>query len=152
MRKMTEEEIERVVASCRWATICVATEGDYPYAIEATPFTIGGDTCFMINPRGGVRKGLRQTGGVLLKYTLASPDLEDWIGVSCFGRGRFIDEPEQVREAWAALGRALRQEAAYSKVADRYDSDGRASPLFAVTVENRTGRCSAKAGERLPIL
>ena len=109
MRKMTDEEIQRVIAAAKWATICTVGQGGRPYAIEATPFYADTNetACFMINPRGGTWKNLQNSGEVLLKYTMASPDLSDWIGVSCSGRGSFVHEPEAIRAGWKLLGAVM---------------------------------------------
>ena len=66
MRPMTDEEIATLVRRSKWATICSASSEGVPYAVEATPYSDGGDVCFMINPRGGTWKNLCSNPKVLL--------------------------------------------------------------------------------------
>ncbi len=144
MRPMTHEEMERLVARAEWACICVTEPDGTPYAIEATPFHLDGDICFMINPRGGVYKCVRTNPKVLVKFTLAEPGLGHWAGVSCRGRGEFDPDEDALRQGWRELGRIMRTD--YSDVASRLNKPTR-SPLFRVRVESLTGRCSAAKGE-----
>ncbi|MFH1060099.1 MAG: hypothetical protein V1797_15660 [Pseudomonadota bacterium] len=140
MRRMSANEVQAVVGRAKWATICAVDSSGRPYAIEATPFELDGDTCFMINPRGGVARCLNGNARVLLKYTLAAPDVSQWAGVSCQGVGRFDPAAEALRRGWAALG--LRLGVDYSAQAERFAAGKRHSPLFRVRVEEMTGRCS----------
>ena len=147
---MTEEEMRAVIRACSWANICTCTEQGAPYAIEATPFYMDGQTGFMINPRGGTWRNMRHSASVLLKYTLAAPSLRSWAGVSCMGKGRFVDDPEAIREGWRLLGLVMGQD--YSQAAERFSKKPSHSPFFAVSVESMTGRCSASMDEALPSL
>lgn len=150
MRKLTDEEIMHVIAACNWASICTVGEDGMPYAVEATPFFCGEETGFMINPRGGTWRNLQHSSKVLLKYTLAAPDLRGWAGVSCFGTGRFVSEPEEIRNGWQALAQVMNTD--YTKAAEKFASLAERSdrtPFFAVRVHARTGRCSASKDEPL---
>ncbi len=150
MRKMTDEEIACVIQKSNWASICTASPAGEPYAVEATPFYYGEDTCFMINPRGGTWRNMQTSKKVLVKYTIAAQDLRGWIGVSCFGHGRFITNPEEIREGWRLLGLVMGQD--YSSAADKFCRNMERSPMFAVRVHTRTGRCSAPKSGPLPLL
>ena len=141
MRAMTAEETGAVISRCKWATICTVSEDGEPYAIEATPFVMDGRHCFMINPRGGTWKNLRRNNRVLLKYTLASPALDFWAGVSCRGAGEFVLDGAALREGWRLLGEVMGAD--YSEAARRFERCTDRTPLFCVTVEETTGRCSA---------
>lgn len=138
---MTPREMENVIRRCNWATICSVTSEGLPYAIEATPFYMDGCHCFMINPRGGTWKNMRQRLDVLLKYTLANTDLSLWAGVSCFGEGEFVTDAAAVHEGWRRLGKVMRAD--YSHAADIFAKVKDRSPLFRVRVRKMTGRCSA---------
>ena len=140
MRRMSAHEMQALVSRAKWATICAVDPQARPYAIEATPFELDGDICFMINPRGGVARCLAENARVLLKYTLASPDVVQWAGVSCQGLGRFDPEAEALGQGWEALGQRLGVD--YSAQAERFTASKRSSPLFRVRVEEMTGRCS----------
>lgn len=140
MRRMSANEMQAVVGRAKWATICAVDSQARPYAIEATPFELDGEVCFMINPRGGVARCLDGNARVLLKYTLASPDVSQWAGVSCQGLGRFDPESDALRRGWATLGQRLGVD--YSAQAERFTAGKRGSPLFRVRVEEMTGRCS----------
>lgn len=147
MRPMREEEMRALVERATWATICTVDGSGAPYAIEATPFQMAGCACFMINPRGGTFTNVAQNPRVLVKYTATWDDLAGWAGVSCFGQGRFVAGADLVAEGWRLLGRVLGQD--FSAAAARFSGKAR-SPLFMVTVERMTGRCSARAGQELP--
>lgn len=147
MRIMSDEEMRQVMRLCRWATICSVDPEGAPYAIEATPFHDGEDVCFMINPRGGTWRNVQANPRVLLKFTLASPGLLWWAGVSCHGRGGFDTDPANIRQGWALLGEVMKQD--YSRFAERFCANPERSPLFRVEVRAITGRCSAAVGELL---
>ncbi|MDO4767211.1 MAG: pyridoxamine 5'-phosphate oxidase family protein [Pseudomonadota bacterium] len=140
MRPMTDEEIATLVRRSKWATICSASSEGVPYAVEATPYSDGGDVCFMINPRGGTWKNLCSNPKVLLKYTLTNSRLTWWAGVSAFGTGRFDPDPEAISRGFLLLGEVMGED--YSGAASRPSRPG-FSPLLRVTVEQWTGRCSA---------
>ncbi|MGE4469044.1 MAG: hypothetical protein AB7D47_02790 [Desulfovibrio sp.] len=139
MRAMTPEEMERLVRSVPWASICVVEPEGCPYVIEATPFFMGKDICFMINPRGGVQRCVAQNNEVLLKFTSASSDLRSWAGVSCRGQGEFVEDEAARQEGWRLLGLVMGQD--YSRAAGVLNKKGR-SPLFRVQVRSMTGRCN----------
>lgn len=147
MRVMTPEEMDGVIARCNWATICTVGEDANPYAIEATPFHMDGCHCFMINPRGGTWKNLRHNSRVLLKYTLTSPDLRFWAGVSCLGEGEFVLDRDKLLEGWRLLGKVMNTD--YSDAASHFAHCKDRSPLFMVRFHTRTGRCSAAKGAPL---
>jgi nitroimidazol reductase NimA-like FMN-containing flavoprotein (pyridoxamine 5'-phosphate oxidase superfamily) len=140
MREMTATEMENVLASANWATICTVSPDGTPYAIEATPFRDGGDICFMINPRGGVHRNLAKNPAVLLKFTRAGRDLSGWAGVSCMGTGRFDGNPEAIRRGFDTLGRIMKAD--YAEAARKHSRDPERSPLLRVSVRETTGRCS----------
>lgn len=140
MRVMTGPEMEDLIRGCKWATICTVTPDGEPYAIEATPFMLDGNPCFMISPHGGTWKNMRHNTAVLLKYTRADEDLRHWAGVSCKGRGEFVTDPDAQREGWRLLGQVMGTD--YSRAAERFARCRERSPLFRVHVEQTTGRCS----------
>lgn len=146
---MSPEEAEAVIRRCKWATICTVSESGEPYAVEATPFYMNGRHCFMINPRGGTWKNVRHGRRVLLKYTLANADLSFWAGVSCFGSGEFVLDPKALREGWRLLGEAMGED--YSDAARRFEHCRDRTPLFCVSVEKITGRCSASRGASMQV-
>jgi nitroimidazol reductase NimA-like FMN-containing flavoprotein (pyridoxamine 5'-phosphate oxidase superfamily) len=147
---MTPDEIDQVIKAAKWASIMTVQSDGRPYAIEATPFEFNGEIRFMINPGGGTSENIKTSSQVLLKYTLTTPDLAQWIGVSCFGQGRFVDDPEEIRSGWQLLGLVTGED--YSRAAERFSVPGKRTPLFSVTIEEKTGRCSAAIGQPLPPL
>jgi hypothetical protein len=147
---MTESEIDRAVGAIKWASIVTVRPDGRPYAIEATPFLMDGEICFMINPNGTTRKNLDHSDKVLLKFTAASKDLEGWLGVSCQGTGRFVHDGAAIGEGWALLGRVMGAD--YSKAAERFVKTPGRSPMLAVKVDEKTGRCSSRTGEELPAI
>ncbi|MDR1083480.1 MAG: hypothetical protein LBP22_01170 [Deltaproteobacteria bacterium] len=148
MRALTQEEILKVVKKNIWATIITVRSDGVPYAIEATPFETETETCFMINPNGTTARNLKTSDHVLLKYTMASGDLEEWIGISCLGTGRFVHEKDEIVEGWRLLGLVLGLD--FSSAADRFAKTPERSPMLAVKVHQRTGRCSFRPGEAVP--
>ena len=144
MRPMLPDEMEYLVRQAEWATICVTEADGTPYAIEATPFRLEEDICFMINPRGGVHRCVRSNPRTLIKFTMAEPGLARWAGVSCVGFGRFDPDPEARVRGWSELGRIMNVD--YSKAAATLCKPTR-SPLFRVRVDSMTGRCSATQGQ-----
>ena len=142
MRSMTSSEMEKIVRSCMWATICTVTPEGRPCAIEATPFFDGDRICFMINPRGSTARNIQKNTDVLLKFTQTSPDLSKWSGVSCFGQGFFVGKAEDIHRGWELLGRVMKTD--YSMAAEKYSANSERSPLFCVKIEKMTGRCSGK--------
>jgi hypothetical protein len=144
---MTAEEIIMVTQKAMWATIITVRADGVPYAIEATPFDTGIETCFMINPNGGTSKNLKSSSHVLLKYTWATDNLKDWMGVSCLGSGRFIQDPAEIRKGWELLGKVMGHD--FSSAADKFCKNPERSPMMGVKVHSRTGRCSARNGEAI---
>ena len=113
MRKMTASEMEKAVRSCRWASICTVMPEGKPYAIEATPFFDGDRICFMINPHGVTAHNIQSNPNVLLKFTQTNPDLSNWLGVSCFGRGALYTRERgyttRVETSWSCYENRLQQ-------------------------------------------
>ncbi|MDR2368115.1 MAG: hypothetical protein LBF58_08425 [Deltaproteobacteria bacterium] len=147
MRTLTAEEIIAITKKAIWASIITVRPDGVPFAIEATPFYTDTETCFMINPGGGTSKNLRSSPHVLLKYTFATPDLKAWMGISCLGSGRFVHDPHAIRLGWELLGKVMGQD--FSGAADKYCQNPGRSPLMAVKIHSRTGRCSAVNGTPL---
>lgn len=143
MRIMTAEEMQLVVRGCRWATICTVSPEGRPYAVEATPYPDGDDTCFLIHPRGGTWRNLQASPHVLLKYTLASRSLRWWAGVSAHGVGRFDPDPEAIRRGFDLLGAVMASD--YRQAGQHHAAQVDRSPLLRVRVHEYTGRCSAAA-------
>ncbi|MDR1112125.1 MAG: hypothetical protein LBP92_15875 [Deltaproteobacteria bacterium] len=150
MRAMTPEEIISVTKKAVWATIITVRADGVPYAIEATPFDTETETCFMINPSGTTSRNLKTSDHVLLKYTRATSDLREWMGISCFGSGRFVHDGDEIREGWRLLGQVMGQD--FSAAAERFCKTPERSPMMAVRIHSRTGRCSANNGEQLPTI
>ncbi|MDR1051667.1 MAG: hypothetical protein LBP95_11475 [Deltaproteobacteria bacterium] len=148
MRAMTHEEMVMVTRRAKWATIITVRPDGVPYAIEGTPFETETEICFMINPNGGTSKNLKGSTHVLLKYTFASDDLEHWMGVSCLGSGRFVRDKKEIVEGWRLLGDVIGVD--YSEQGRRFGAAPERSPMMAVKVISRTGRCSSRPGESLP--
>jgi hypothetical protein len=147
MRTLTSEEIIQLTRKAMWATVITVRPDGVPFAIEATPFVTETETCFMINPHGGTAKNLKTSNHVLLKYTFATKELKDWMGISCLGSGRFVRDPDEIRLGWDLLGKVMNQD--FSQAADKFCRTPERSPLMAVKVHSRTGRCSARNGESL---
>ncbi len=148
MRKMTSEEMQEVITHQHWASICTVSPEGQPYAIEATPFMLEPDCIgFMINPRGTTKKNLMERPDVLIKYTYSSPDLMDWAGVSCFGKGEFCQDSETIAKGWELLGEIMKTD--YSRMAERFAKGSLPSPLFLARITETTGKCSAKPKEEM---
>ena len=147
MRVMTTQEMQIVVQKCKWATICTVDPQGRPYAVEATPYLDGQDTCFLINPRGGTWRSLQHSDYVLLKYTLTSRDLHWWAGVSGHGLGRFDPDPVAIKRGFDLLGAVM--QADYSKAGDYHAGRTGRSPLLRISVREYTGRYSAGADAAL---
>ncbi|MDR2443588.1 MAG: hypothetical protein LBE31_08725 [Deltaproteobacteria bacterium] len=145
---MNESEIDKAVSSLKWASIMTVREDGRPYAIEATPFMMDGQICFMINPNGTTKKNLDHADKVLLKFTATSKDLDHWLGVSCQGTGKFIRDSKTIGEGWALLGKVMGAD--YTKAAEKFMATPERSPMLAVSITEKTGRCSASAGQALP--
>lgn len=140
MRKMTESEIDDVIKSSNWATICTVTPEGMPYAVEATFFIDGQYLGFMINPRGTTMKNLAQNPNLLLKITQTNDDLSKWAGVSLFGTGENITDPVEMKKGWELLGKVMKTD--YSKVAEKFTQAERPSPYLRCQITKRTGRSS----------
>jgi nitroimidazol reductase NimA-like FMN-containing flavoprotein (pyridoxamine 5'-phosphate oxidase superfamily) len=141
MRKLRPEEIENFVQKSNWATIVTASPDGKPYAIEATYFIINNDTVgFMINPRGQTFINLAVNPQLLLKITIANKDLSYWAGVSLFGTGQKITEPEEIEHGWHLLGKIMKTD--YSKALEKFKNAGAGSPFLRCLITERTGRCS----------
>lgn len=147
MRKMTQQEILDVIDICSWANICTVGPDNRPYAIEATPFPFDGHVAFMINPRGTTHENLKTNDNVLLKYTYSENDLSAWAGVSCYGTGEFIRDPDSIYRGWIALGDLLGWDV--KKSAERFSKRPEKSPMLLVRISEMTGRCKVKVGEPL---
>ncbi len=147
MRAMTPDEIQAVIGSTKWATICTVSPEGMPYAIEATPFSYHSHLCFMVNPRGSTWRNLQSNPNVLLKFTRAADNLSWWAGVSCFGTGCFDSDPEAIRSGFVLLGGIM--QADYAAAGERFSLNPKRSPMLRVTVAAATGRCSAQHGQPL---
>jgi hypothetical protein len=145
---MSEGEIDLVIGTLNWATIVTVSPDGRPYAIEATPFLKDDCICFMISPRGTTKKNLDFSDRVLLKFTAAAKDLSHWLGVSCQGRGSFVHDPSAIIEGWNLLGQVMQTD--YSQAAAKFAAQPEKSPMLAVRIDEKSGRCSAKAGQGLP--
>ena len=148
MRRMTEEEIRTALSRANWASICTVGPDMGPYAVEATYFMDDqARVCFMINPRGTTAKNVGQNTKTLVKITLATPELDHWLGVSCFGQGRVETDPGIIARGWEQLGRVMGCD--YSAAAEKFAAPGKRSPMLTVAVEAMTGRCSYKKNEAI---
>ena len=147
MRQMDEEEIETLVTKAGWATICTVDGQGAPYAVEATYFRDGDALGFMINPRGTTATHVKARPDVLLKLTASDAAMHHWAGVSLFGKGEMVTDMEAMARGWDTLGAAMDTD--YSSARDRFSKTPERSPLLKITVEKRTGRCSARRGEQL---
>lgn len=140
MKKMTKKEMKYIVENCKWATICTVTGDMKPYAIEATPFMDRGDICFMINPKGQTSKNFKTCPEVLLKFTVASEDLNQWAGVSCFGTGEFVSDKDDIKRGWKLLEQVTGHD--YSEASAKFTGKNLSSPLLRVKISSMTGRSS----------
>lgn len=146
MRRMTEDEIRCALYRGKWATICTVGKENLPYAIEATYFTPDPDLFgFMINPKGTTLANIRENPNVMLKVTFTSPDLSHWMGVSCFGTGTVITDPDMMARGWHQLGQVMDTD--YSRAAKAFSRPDKPSPFLGVTIEEKTGRCSRSRNE-----
>lgn len=141
MRKMTENEINELVLRSNWATICTVTPDGYPYAIEATYFMNGQSLGFMINPRGCTMCNIVKNSNLLLKITQTNQSLSEWAGVSLFGTGRNITDPNEIQKGWQLLSKVMDTD--YSQVAKKFTVPDRPSPYLMCSIAKRTGRCSS---------
>ncbi|MDR2611365.1 MAG: hypothetical protein LBG06_00460 [Deltaproteobacteria bacterium] len=148
MRALTHEEIGLLANKAKWATIVTVRPDGRPYAIEATPFYMGENVCFMINPKGGTRRNLCRSDRVLLKITYASRDLSLWAGVTLEGTGSFSTDPEAIVRGWGILGEVMGMD--FSSKAESFSRTPERSPLFMVRLDGASGRCSAREGEEMP--
>lgn len=147
MRKMTEQEMLEVISISNWVNICTVSPDNRPYAIEATPFPFDGHVAFMINPRGTTYRNLLTNKNLLLKYTYSKPDLSAWAGVSCYGEGEFIHDPDLIHRGWMEFGELLKWD--LRKSADRFSKNPERSPMLLARISEMTGRCKAKPGEAM---
>ena len=140
MRKMTEAEIDELIAGSNWATICTVTPNGMPYAVEATYFIDGDKIGFMINPRGTTMQNLAHNSNLLLKITQSSKDLTSWEGVSLFGNGANVNDALEIRKGWDLLGKVMNCD--YSEAAEKFSVSNKKSPYLCCSITRRTGRCS----------
>jgi hypothetical protein len=141
MRKLKEQEIGKIVQKSNWATICTASLDGKVYAIEATYFIIDDNTVgFMINPKGQTMKNVAVNPELLLKITVANKNLSYWAGVSLFGTGQKITEPQEIERGWNLLGKIMKTD--YSKSLEKFKNAGANSPFLLCRIIERTGRCS----------
>ncbi len=148
MRNMTEQEIKQALTKGNWATICTVNKDNSPYAVEATYF-IGDDQTvgFMINPGGTTLTNIQTNSHVLLKITLADKSLSEWMGISLFGKGVVINDPDKIRQGWELLGNVMNEN--YEEAAERFYKTPERSPFLSVKVEKMTGKCSIRPGEAI---
>ncbi len=141
MRKLEQNEINNIVKKSNWATICTSSLSGRVYAIEATYFIIDGQTVgFMINPRGQTMINIAVNPHLLLKITVASKNLSHWAGVSLFGTGQKITEPQEIENGWQLLGKIMKND--YTKAVEKFKNAGTNSPFLKCRITERTGRCS----------
>ncbi|MDR1084760.1 MAG: pyridoxamine 5'-phosphate oxidase family protein [Deltaproteobacteria bacterium] len=148
MRPLTAEEIDLVMKNSRWATVITVQSDGRPYAIEATPFYPGSGVGFMINPRGGTWRNFLHHPFVCLKYTLTTPDLQDWLGISCHGTGEFVHDPDAISEGWKLLENVLGYECREKEAV--WKKKPAKTPYLKIRLISKTGRCSARPGGKLP--
>jgi hypothetical protein len=144
---MSEGEIDLIILTLNWATIVTVRPDGRPYAIEATPFLKDKRICFMINPSGTTKKNLDFSDKVLLKFTGASRDLRNWVGVSCQGRGSFIHDSKAIINGWFLLGNVLETDC--SNEAALYAFQPENSPMLSVKVTKKNRALQLNGRPRL---
>ena len=138
MRKMKQEEIEKILKKQNWATICSVDKECNPYAIEATYFIKeDGSINFMINPKGTTMTNIKLNNNVLLKISRASASLSEWFGISCFGKAFNILDKKEIEEGWNLLGKVMKQD--YKAAKEKFAKPSSLSPLLSVKVERISG-------------
>ncbi len=141
MRIMKDNEIKDMIHNSNWATICTVSPSGIPYAVEATYFIDGESLGFMINPRGQTMRNLTQKSNLLLKITQTNENLSKWAGVSLFGIGKNITDPDEIQKGWNLLGKVMNTD--YTQVAKKFINSNRPSPYLRCEIIQQTGRCNS---------
>lgn len=142
MRKMKDEEIDTLLQSFGWATLCMVDPEGRPYAIEFSYYIDHGDICGLVHPRGKTARCLAENQSVCVKICDSDAQCKNYRAVSCFGLAAFekLTKPEEVARAWDSLEAQLRlTDGEYSGYKERYLESGRALPLLRIMVNERSG-------------
>jgi len=142
MRKMTGNEIEALLATFGWATLCMVDPEGKPYAIEFSYFLDRLDICGMVHPRGRTAECLRGNPAVVVKICDTDPRCRDFRAASCFGEAafEFLTDQHHISFAWDQLEQKLGLEpGTYTAYKRRYLASGRPLPLLRVKVARKSG-------------
>jgi len=148
MRKMKKKEMEDFIREHTWTTLCTVDTKGNPYAVEFTYFLLDGDIYGLLKPMGRTAANLAFNERVCLKMCRTDERCRSYIAVSCFGRGGFVQEPENVLRGWDLLEERLGlPPGTYDPFKERFRRKRKKYPLFRARVESMTGIASAGAPE-----
>ena len=141
MRKMTDNEIQRLLDEVTWGTLCSVTPKGEPYAVEFTYFEDGGDFCGIINPSGTIASCIRHQSTVCLKVCESSRLSTGYRGASLFGTASLVDpnNPEEMARIWKVLETRMKKPGIFAKAAEKYSQPGKRLPILRIQVERRSG-------------
>lgn len=138
MKKMSDEEIEELLAGFGWATLCMTDPDGKPYAIEFSFFLDHDDICGLVHPRGRAVACLAANPAVCVKICDSDAQCKSYRVASCFGIATIekLTDPDEVAWAWDRLEEYLDlMNGEYSQYKERYLSSGRALPLLRIIVD-----------------
>lgn len=140
MRKMKKSEIDDFINNHTWATLCtVGAEGN-PYAVEFNYFLMDGYICGLIKPSGATAKNIEHNANVCLKMCKTDDSCREYLAVSCFGRGEFVQDIEGVVKGWDLLEQRLKlPKGTYAKYKEKFMNKKNKYPLFRLKPEKKTG-------------
>jgi len=141
MRRMADDEIQRLLDEVTWGTLCSVTPEGEPYAIEFTYFEDGGDFCGIINPSGIIAACIRHQTSVCLKVCESSRLSTGYRGASLFGAAALVEtkEPEEMARIWQVLETRMKKPGIFAIAAEKYSQPGNLLPILRIQVERRSG-------------
>ena len=145
MRTMTPGEIEAVLNSCDWGTLCSVNADNKPYATEYAFDYHDGNIWLVMNPQGAAAKNILQNPNVFFKV-IDYKKIDYWWATSCLGRAEFLRTFDDVLKGFKLLEKKLKlEEGRFDKYTEKYRDKPESSPTLRITIEKKTGRC-----EKLP--
>ncbi len=144
MRKMTDDEIQKLLTDVTWGTLCGVTPGDEPYAVEFTCFEDGGDLCGLINPNGEMSACIRNQPQVCLKVCESSRLSTGFRAASFFGTAAYVEPagPDEMLRIWNVLETRMKAPGIFNAAKEKYSKPGNLLPVLRIKVSRRSGVAS----------
>ncbi len=141
MRKMTDEEIQKLLTDVTWGTLCGVKPNGEPYAVEFTCFEDGDDLCGLINPKGEMSSCIRHQPRVCLKVCESSRISTGFRAASFFGTAAYVEptDASDMLRTWEVLETRMKAPGLFDVAKEKYSKPGNFLPVLRIKVDRRSG-------------